>query len=362
MSEPAPPPPAGPDAPQGDGAPAAPPPGTVRRVLARNAVWNASTYIVHALALLLISPYVVEHLGKDLFGVWIIVQTLIGYLNIADFGIRPAIVHFVARHDARGEHDALNRAVNSAFLTLAVGGLLVVTAAAFLAPHLGPWFDVPTPKQAEAGWALMIAAGFMACILPLNAFTAVLIGKQRYDLSCRVDLVSMLANAGAVITVLATGGGIVALAAAIGTVELCEMLAKARLAFREQPRLRFRPRAASKKSVRALLSYGGANLVVMASLLLADKTDALVIGGAMSAVWVTLFDRAAKMPIHARSMIYQVGRVLMPELGARDARGDRAGGGWPAGHSVPQRPPGRGTCARVLPGLGGRLPRDLDAR
>ena len=305
--------------------PEAPPPGAVRRILARNAVWNAASYVLHAAALLVISPYVVEHLGKDLFGVWIIVQTLIGYLNIADFGIRPAIVHFVARHDARGEHGALNRAVNSAFLTLACGGTLVVIAASLLAPHLGAWFDVPAAQQAEAGWALVVAAVLMACILPLNAFTAVLIGKQRFDLSCRVDLISLLANAIGVVTVLATGGGIVVLAAVIGSVELCEMLVKARLAFKEQPRLRFEPRLADRSSVRALLSYGGANLVVMASLLLADKTDAIVIGGAMSAMWVTLFDRAAKMPIHARSMIFQVGRVLMPELGAREARGDRAG-------------------------------------
>jgi O-antigen/teichoic acid export membrane protein len=297
----------------------------VRRVLARNAAWNAASYVLHAVVLLVLSPYVVESLGKDLFGVWVIINTLTGYLNVADFGIRPAIVHFVARHHARGETEEINRYVNGAFVTLALGGVLVLVATLIAAPRLGMWFDVAVERQAAAGHALLVSGIFLATFLPLNAFTAVLIGRQRFDLTCRIDLVSLLVSTAGIVLVLVLDGGIVALALVIGTVELGEMLWKSRLAFREQPTLRFAPRRASRVHVQGLLHYGGFNLVVTASLLLADKTDALVIGGVMGAAAVTLFDRAAKMPVHARTMIFQVGRVLMPELGARDARGDQAG-------------------------------------
>lgn len=307
-------------------APAPPAPAAgAGRVLARNAAWNAASYVLHALVLLLLSPEVVQALGNDLFGVWVIINTLTGYLNVADFGIRPAIVHFVARHHARDEADEVERYVHGAFVTLALGGAAILVATLVLAPNLGSWFDVDPSQHHAASWALVISGVLLAVMLPLNAFTAVLIGRQRFDLTCRIDLVSLAASTTGIILVLVFGGGIVALALVIGLVELGEMLWKTRLAFREQPGLTFWPKRATRATARGLLGYGAFNIVVTTSLLLSDKTDALVIGGAMSAWWVTLFDRAAKMPVHARTLVFQVGRVLMPELGARHAVGDKVG-------------------------------------
>ncbi len=317
---PPPPPPRPAAAAGGSGTPPSP-----RGVLARNATWNAASYVLHALVLLVLSPFVVERLGHDLFGVWVIINTLTGYLNVADFGIRPAIVHFVARHHARDEIDEIERHVHGAFVTLAIGGVLVLLATLVVAPRLGPWFGVAPGQSDAAGTALWITGLCLALNLPLNAFTAVLIGRQRFDLTCRIDLLSLVASTAGIVLVLALDGGIVALALVIGLVEFGEMLWKTRLAFREQPGLTFWPRRASRRAVRGLLQYGGFNLIVTASLLLSDKTDAIVVGGALGAAFVTLFDRAAKLPVHARTLVFQVGRVLMPELGARDAVGDRAG-------------------------------------
>ena len=96
-------------------------PGSSRRTLARNAMWNWGTYALNLVVLLVLSPFIVQHLGDHAFGVWILINALTGYMNFADFGIRPAIVHYVAKHDARGEPDAVNRYANSAFVTL-LGG------------------------------------------------------------------------------------------------------------------------------------------------------------------------------------------------------------------------------------------------
>ena len=62
-------------------------PGSSRRVLARNALWNWGTYVLNLLVLLILSPYVVQHLGEHAFGVWVLINALTGYMNFADFGI-----------------------------------------------------------------------------------------------------------------------------------------------------------------------------------------------------------------------------------------------------------------------------------
>ena len=299
--------------------------GAAPRVLARNAAWNAASYVLNALTLLIVSPYVVQGLGKDLFGIWVLIQMLTGYMNIADFGIRPAIVHFVAKHDARGELNAISRVVSAALKTLIASAGLVLLAAAVLAPNLPAWFHVDAANASDASTALWITAVAFALQLPLNAFTGVLIGKQRFDLTCRIDLFSMLASTIGIIAVLYLKGGIIGLALVIGLVELIEMLVKSKFAFREVPSLRIGWRAKDGGIIRALLAYGGFNVLVGASSMLVDRTDALVIGARIGTKGVTFYDRAAKLPMHTRMFVSQIGRVLMPEFGARDARNDREG-------------------------------------
>jgi len=293
--------------------------------LARNAAWNWGIYLADAVVVFFLSPYVVHTLGHDAYGVWAIVLTLTGYFGFADFGIRPAIVHFVARHDALEEPDALNAFVSSAFFTFGTGGLLVMGTALVAAPWLPGWFGIPEVLQREATLALLITAGTLAVTLPMNAFSAVLIGRQRFDLSCRIDLAMTFVRTAGIVLALATGYGLVGIAAANAVAEVGEMIWKTRAAYRLQPTLRLGRALVGRSHVGALLRFGAFNIIAALALHLTYQTDAIVIGTALSLSWVTYFMIASRLPFHVRTMMWTVGRVLAPEMGARDARGDVQG-------------------------------------
>lgn len=290
-------------------------------VLARNALWNGGAYLVHALVLLVLSPLVVALLGPEAFGVWVLINALTGYLGVADFGIRPAIVHFVARHHACGDPAAVNRYVSSALVTLGAGAGLVILACGTLALGLHAWFDLPAGVAREAVAALLVSGLGLAVMLVLNAYSAVLIGRQRYDLTCRVDLFVTLGRSAAIVAVLWLEGGLLALALVNVAAGLTEMGWKTRLAFREAPELRARPHLADRAAVRDLLRYGGYNLLVAAALHLVYQSDEVVIAAVLTLGEVTLYERAAVLAASVRMLCWATGRVLMPELGALDARG-----------------------------------------
>jgi len=293
--------------------------------LARNAAWNWGIYLIEAVVVLFLSPYVVHMLGHDAYGVWAIILTLTGYFGFADFGIRPAIVYFVARHDALEEPEALNAFVSSAFFTFGVGGALVAAIAFGAAPWLPGLFSIPEALQQEATLALLITAGTLALTLPLNAFSAVLIGRQRFDLSCRIDLAIMFVRTGGILIALGGGYGLVGIAAANAVAEISEMIWKTRTAYRIQPTLRLRRGLIGRSHVGALLRFGAFNIIAVLALHLTYQTDAIVIGTTLSLSWVTYFTIASRLPFHVRSMMWTVGRVLTPEMGARHARGDIRG-------------------------------------
>ncbi len=299
-------------------------PGSQRRVLTRNAIWNWSTFALNALIVYFLSPYIVHQLGNEAYGIWAIVMTMTGYFGFADFGIRPAIVHFIAKHDALKAPDEVNRFVNTAFTTFAAGGVVVLLGSIAASQVLPAAFGVPAALQSDAAWAVVVTGLTLALTMPPNAFSAVLIGRQRFDVTCKVDLFCTIIRTAAVVFVLHQGYGLIGLALANLLTELVEMTWKSIHAFRLTSWLRFAPKLADWKRGRSLLAFGGLNIVVAVAMQLTYDTDAWVIGACLTLPMVTFFALPAKLAVYTRSMLWQIGRVLTPAIGALEAEKGRS--------------------------------------
>jgi O-antigen/teichoic acid export membrane protein len=298
--------------------------GSSRRTLARNGAWSAGAFLAGAMVAFVLRPHLIGWLGTTTFGVWLIVSSLTGWFGLADAGVRPAVVHYVASHDARGDWETVNRYVNSAFATFAVGGGVVLLAAGVFAALLPSLFDLPAGMVTAARVALLVSAADLSLSLPWNAYSAVVVGKQRYDVLNRINLVVLVAKTAAIVLLLASGGGIVALAFANFFGTALEMAWKTRAAFRIEPRLRFAPRLAERGAARDLLGYGAMAVVVSLSGQLIWWADPVVIGSMIEIPAVTWFANGASLPSYVRQLLGAAGRVIEPAAGALGAQGDRA--------------------------------------
>lgn len=301
------------------------PAGSDRRRVVVNSLWTTGVFVANAVVMFFLSPYVLRTLGKGAYGVWEIVMSLTGYLGFADLGVRPAVVYFVARHDAKGERDEVNRYVNAALVTFGACGALVLAAAFVVAPFVPRWFDVSAARAGETSLAVLLTSASMALTLPLNAFSAVVVGKQRYGLLCGTDLLVLAGKAAGTLYVLSAGHGLLGLAWVTVGADVLEMAVKAAWAFRIEPGLRVAPSLATRDRCRALMRYGGAALLVSLAQLLIWRTDALVIGATLGAEAVAVFAVGSKLPTYARSLTTAASRVLTPAATRLEALGDRAG-------------------------------------
>lgn len=286
-----------------------------------NGFWTTGVFLANAVVMFLLSPFILARLGQASYGIWAIVISLTGYFGFADLGIKPAAVYFVARHDARREPDEVNRFANTAFVVFAACGALVFLAALACAPWFTGWFHVGAEAAGEARAALLVTSASIALTLPLHAYSAVVVGKQRYALTSATDLVVLAAKTTAILLALSQGGGILALAWIAFGADVLEMGTKAWLAFRIEPALRFAPRLSDRTRAKGLFSFGGAAILVNLSQILVWKTDALVIGATMGVAAVTVFDVGSKIPFYARSLTGAASRVLAPAATRLDATG-----------------------------------------
>src|SRR5262252_10531662 len=90
----------------------------------RNVLMNWLAFGATILAGFLMSPFLVRHLGDSVYGVWILIGSLAGYLGVLDFGVTPSIIKYIAENRARGDREATNRVVTGGLAVFSLVGIV----------------------------------------------------------------------------------------------------------------------------------------------------------------------------------------------------------------------------------------------
>src|ERR1700727_2227717 len=88
-----------------------------KRALLKNVGSSLFALGVNVVVGILLSPYILHHLGDDAFGFWILIFSVTGYYGLFDLGIRSSIVRYVATFSATNDQAELDRLISTALLT-----------------------------------------------------------------------------------------------------------------------------------------------------------------------------------------------------------------------------------------------------
>lgn len=142
-----------------------------------NAVSKAITFIV-SFALL---PFIIFHTGKEIYGIYILVTAITGYLGIMDFGVTGAVVKYVAEFTGKGAFKRVNEIVSASFSFYMIIGFIAAAILLILSFYFDLLFKVEATNKVIATHLFWITAGASVFIWPLRSFEWVLHGFQRYD-------------------------------------------------------------------------------------------------------------------------------------------------------------------------------------
>ena len=102
------------------------------RRIAQNVLSNWLALAITTVVGFFLSPFVVHRLGNLTYGVWVIVMSLVAYMNLLDLGLRGAVTRFVSKGTAQEDHEESSRVVSGALWIRLWISLAVVGAAAIL--------------------------------------------------------------------------------------------------------------------------------------------------------------------------------------------------------------------------------------
>jgi O-antigen/teichoic acid export membrane protein len=248
-----------------------------RRVVANTlARWTAIG--VGSVAGFVLTPYLLQHLGAERFGIYQICRQLILYLGLFNFGI-GSISRFATQAIAVDDRRRLNELLSSALVLFAGVASIGFLACALVALRAPAFFGVDPAHASEMRWLFIGLGGWWTLTMLGFPARGIFIGHQRYG------LLSLTTGGGWILTVLAVVGlfetghvglGAVGLAFFIGA--CCQFLSFHGLARRIQPSLRWSWRLVDRASLRTLYGFGLWNMLFVVAGLFIWSSDSIVIG------------------------------------------------------------------------------------
>ena len=192
----------------------------------RNALANyANAFVTLALALL-VTPILVRGLGKEAYGTWVLVTSLVLYFDLLKFGFSKAAIKYVAEGNAMGDIERVRRTIATSCAALSLPGLALLLAApglAFLFPAL---FHVSADLKLAAMILVALSVADLAVAIPADTFGSALSGFQRFELLNATLTATAVAQAVAWTVILALGGGLIAIGVAGVSLSVASQVAR----------------------------------------------------------------------------------------------------------------------------------------
>jgi O-antigen/teichoic acid export membrane protein len=175
----------------------------------RNAVYSSTEHLLHPVLLLISTPIFLYRLGTDQFGIWMLVNSMIGLSSFMEFGLTGATVKYVSKYRALQDEAGVIRVVRSTFTVYGTLGILASLMFCILAPLLvDKVFKIDKQNLALAVAVFQISAIGVAVRFFDGFFQSILHGYERYDLASRVTMITSALAIGVNVLLVMAGYGL----------------------------------------------------------------------------------------------------------------------------------------------------------
>jgi O-antigen/teichoic acid export membrane protein len=290
-------------------------------------VFNIATsyarFLTGIVAVVFLTPFTLNMVGIEQFGLWSLCLALTGVLGLLDMGLSTAAVKYVAECSGNSDHAARNQAVSTLMVVYTGLGLLCMLLVFSFIP-MGPRVFGLDPQQTETFKNIMVITGLsLAFALPLSVFRSALIGAGRFHVVNLVELACILLNALLVVVLLSRGWSLIGLAIANASVMLSAPLILMPLANRMIPEFRLGSSLVRFKRMKEVAPLAAYFMLANIALLVTLRSDALIIKGFLPLSAVAAYAIAAKISEYAFLLNKQFSNALMPLVSSSASAGDK---------------------------------------
>jgi O-antigen/teichoic acid export membrane protein len=291
----------------------------------RNTLANGAGQFLSVLISLVMTPFLIDGLGVEAYGVFVLALTLTffgGYAALADLGVEGAAVRYIA--EARSDRDVagVNDTVSTTAAFFGAVALVLTPLLVLLSGVLVDVFSISGELKEPARLTFALVAAQLLFDLPSRAFFAALGGSQRFVVFQAIEVTRALVQAALFAAILIANPEIQLLGAAMVASSAVVLLLAWVASHRAMPELHVSPANVKREVLRRLVTFGGGLLALRVMGTFYRQMDKVIIGTVLGVRFVTPYDVANK--IHSGAALVQsvASSALLPATAYARAQRD----------------------------------------
>ena len=177
--------------------------------VAKNTATNYLVMLIRVFQGLLVTRWLIEYLGDDGYGLWMLLWTFFGYALLMDFGVGIAGQKYTSQEVFKRDIRHYNSIISMIFTFHALMALLIVAGVFIASFHLEELFKVHEPEQlAYCRKCFLVFSLASAALFPFGVLNEILVGLHKIYINNYILAAGRIFELFGFLTILKHGGGL----------------------------------------------------------------------------------------------------------------------------------------------------------
>jgi O-antigen/teichoic acid export membrane protein len=275
-----------------------------------------------AALLLVLTPVFIKRLGPVLYGYWCVLNSVVGYLGVFEFGLSTATTRFTADALARQDWDARARVLSQIIVLYCGASALVLAVGAVLSGLLPPWFRVTGGEAQGSAIAVFVVCVGLVLTLFSNFFGALAFGHERQDVPNLIGVAAGLAQGLLGYWLLTRGFAVVALATATVVAAALGLALRFGYAVTRFGPLGISLRRLADSGWGGLLRFGGSLFLTSVGGQIILNSASIIVGRVVGLKQAATYAIAYQLVMASSLLAQRISDVFFPVMVGSHARSD----------------------------------------
>lgn len=280
----------------------------------------ATTYLqmfVQIIIPLLLLPYMVMKLEADLYGLWVLFSTIIGYFGLTGFGFGTTFLKEVSKQD---DFKYVSKYLSSTlFFYIAISSLAMLMFL-YLLIHLDTIFLIPNTLIFEAKWSFVIFFVVFFINFISSLFGTLLFAKDMLHIQNYISIGNSSVTAVFMFVALYYGYMLITLALinlfmSIASAIYIYSMANKKISFTVSSK--YFDLALLKKMLKPSMHY----FIITASAMIILSSDNIVISSFLGVGSVAVYAIGYKLVAISQSLLFKIVDIMIPDIARLDEKG-----------------------------------------
>ena len=282
---------------------------------------NWSNLFISVVVAFIVSPILVNQLGNETYGIWVLIVSLTSYFTILDFGVNGAIVRFVSKYKALKDYKSANKIFSTSFAFFSILAVVVIVFCAVFAVYFKNIFEITQFDQRYLYFVFLIVGVDLALNLIFSVFLGSLKAVGRFvEVNVIAITLNIIKNI-IIVILLMKGHSLLAIAVLQLVVNATKFTLQYFTIQKFASFLQFTIEDINKESFKQLYNYSVYGFIISVAMKIVFYTDSIVIGAILDVGQVTFYAIPTMLMQYLEHFIWAIIAVLLPIISAQDALG-----------------------------------------